>query len=243
MNNVVDHWIERTALVVDDSDSDQQSRVKVRVYPELKDVIDADLPWARPLVGIDGYSDSAGIHRPPEKDSFVRVRILPMWNSSSFYYVRNEYLEGIKNYDLWANNIEGNISDIDSQSYPQPRFQYLPDGTCVFFNSSSGETGIFHSSGSYAVFNKDGKPFVYVKADTKIYNDHTSIELKTNGDFVLTNDAGSLEFDNSGDFTLDNGSVTLSAGSDGSASLENSSGSIAISSIGQVSANSLTVDP
>lgn len=225
--NTIDEYVERTAVVIDDNDPDQLSKVKVRVFPELKDVEEDNLPWAKPYIGSDGTSSTYGKHSPPEIGSFVRIKIQKnYWNEGSFYYVRNEFLDGIKFYDLWANNIEGNISDLGGQTYPQPRFQYFPDGTCIFLNSETGETGIFHSSGSYAIFDKDGKPFLYLKQVAKIYNDKFSVLLDTSGDATIENDNTTFNIKNDGDFKVDNGS-----------------GVMELKSSGQFAANGFTVDP
>lgn len=142
--------IERPALVVDDNDPDKLSRVQVRILPEMKDVDEDLLPWADPEIAGLGAATDHGKHVPPEIGSFVRVSISPTW--TSFFYTKDYVLEGFAQY---TDSFDA-PSSVGSQTYPQPRFQRLKDGTVIFYNTSTGEMGIAHSSGTNITIDSDG---------------------------------------------------------------------------------------
>lgn len=150
----------RTAQVIDDADPDELSRVKVRVFPELKDVQESLLPWAKPQLGSYGTGEDHGAHTPPEIGSFVVVRVKNNWKS--FYYAGDEYVEGFAIYSKWS-DISGDLESYGSDSYPQPRMLVGRDGTIRFHNTETGAIGIYHTTGTFVMINPDGQ--VRIKVD------------------------------------------------------------------------------
>lgn len=144
----------RTAKVIDDKDPDKLSRVKVKVLPEMKDVEDDLLPWAEPAISGYGTGASHGNHAPPEKDSFVAIRIDDGWKK--FVYAHDEYVEGFAIYSQWE-DISGDLTDYGQGSYPQPRMIVGKDGTIRFHNTETGAVGVYHHTGSFVYFSPEGK--------------------------------------------------------------------------------------
>ena len=158
----------RTAKVIDNVDPNKKGAIKIRVLPELKDVLDVDLlPWATPYCVGEGSQIDVGENRVPEIDSIIQV-IVEDEKWTEFYYLDGDYVSGLYPYAKWE-NIKGNMSEIESTEYPQPHFTAYKDGTVIFNNTENGETGIYHSSGKYVLIDKDGK--VFINGEMKISED------------------------------------------------------------------------
>lgn len=201
------------AIVVDNQDPDQLSRVKVKILPELVDIADKDLPWADPYYHTTlNASKEIGKHEVPEIDSRLWVKV--NWVTNDFEYLHGEYIEGFNIFSKWA-DIESNITDIDSQSYPQPQFELFPDGSISFYNSEDGTRGIYNTNGTYFVFNADGDIFFYSKDKSiKLYNDEISLELVNDGVFNITS-TSDITFQNDNakvELLNDTKKVTIEAG-------------------------------
>jgi len=182
--------------VEENNDPDKESKIQVRLLPEMKDVAKSDLPWVRPFL-VENMTEEATSHCPLEEGSTVWVFFLDEYFKYGFY-IKATFLDDLFDYDSVKSDIDS-ISDLDSQSYPQPKFTRYKDGTIVFHNSETGETGIYHKSGSYNVIDKDGNVFSYSTGDIKIYNDNGSITIDSNGEIELNNS-------NTSTFTVKNGS-------------------------------------
>jgi hypothetical protein len=184
---MLEDFIVRKAQVieVDDSQKDGKklSRIKVKIYPELKDVKENNLPYATPY--FNGYSGSTSEaeHNPPEKDSWVLVACHPKFRY--FYYLGGNYIEGFNAYQHWDQEIKTKIqnNDIPDQTYPQPRMRVYPDGNCEFWNTETGSRGFIHNSGTYSLYDSDGNAYTYMPSgkSLKVYSDQASIEFKADG--------------------------------------------------------------
>jgi len=182
-------------IEIDDSsvDGKKLSRIKVKIFPELKDVSDDNLPYAKPYFnGYSGSKDEAE-HNPPEIDSWVVVACHPKFKY--FYYLNGSYVEGFNAYQHWDNTFKSKIknSDIESQTYPQPHLRVYPDGSCEFWNTETGARGYIHNSGSYSLYDKDGNVFAYMPSgkSIKIYSDQASIEFQADGTLDVDCSSGS----------------------------------------------------
>ena len=61
--------------VIDNKDPDFEGKIKVRVFGKFDDMLDADIPWARPLNRTSGGSATgSGSHSVPKVDSVVGVK-------------------------------------------------------------------------------------------------------------------------------------------------------------------------
>jgi hypothetical protein len=174
------------AIVIDNEDPNQLSRVKVKILPHLKDLRDNDLPWAEPYYkqAINAQT-GIGEHNVPEIDSRIWVQV--DWVTNNYEYLHAEYVEGFNIYNEWS-DIESEIPDIQAQTYPQPNsFKLFPDGSCAFRNTSDGTMGFYNSNGTYITFKEDGGIVVYGKdKDVKFYNDEMSFNIASDGILELT---------------------------------------------------------
>jgi len=117
-----------------------------------------------------------------------------------FYYVFDEQLEDVNVYEHWK-SISG-IQDIDSPSYPNPRFQKLKDGSLLFHDSEKGSIGIYHCTGTYTVINGSGETIVNVNG--------TKLEVK-DGQINLAGDTENLVTWKQLDFALQNLATALTS--------------------------------
>jgi hypothetical protein len=198
------------AEVIDDKDPEELSRVKVRLLPGMKDVEDDQLPWAEPINYLLGHSQTTGAHRPPEIGTQIFVIVAK--RGTNFYYTHDAYVEGWSVYSNFPD-----VDLIDSQEYPQPRFNLYNDGSIHFINTETGEQGIITSTGTTIVIDASGS----VKGDVA-----QDVELTI---------AGVLSATAEGD---------ISVVGEGEISVDNGSGTITLKNSGQVDVNgNLTVDP
>ena len=171
---------QRTAKVVDDNDPAVQGRIQVRIFPELIDVNEEHLPWARPMSsGTLGTGDDTGKHSPPEIDSFIEVCIQDAYWKEIYYYPHGSFIPGKYIYPLASENIS-DIEEIESFDYPQPRLSHTKDGTTFFHNTETGDLGFKHSSGTYAVINSEGQ----LTIDTQ----GVKFQINADGELVTTVD-------------------------------------------------------
>jgi len=181
------------AIVIDDNDTDKLSRVKIRILPEFKDVPKNLLPWALPFNHLMGMSGNTFSHNPPVEDSHIWVFFLDKYWKKP-YYITGRMIEGLFNYDEW-DNIESDIDEINSASYPNPRFFLLEGGSILFYNTFTKDIGIYHSTKSYAFIKGNGE--IYINSKTK--------------KMLLENNNGSIEIGTNGTIDINNGNLTVSA--------------------------------
>jgi len=174
--------------VVDNEDPDEKSKVKVRLLPEMKDAQEDHLPWLKPFM-VNNMTSGAYSHSPLEIGSTVWA----FFTSDSFqtgWYITASYLEDLFDWNDVAEDLNS-ITEGDNQEYPQARFIRYKDGTIVFHNTETGETGTYHNTGTYVFIDKEGSVFVKSVKDIKFYNDNSSMEVKEDGTIELSNDSGS----------------------------------------------------
>jgi len=141
-------------------DKKKLGRVQVRIVPELNEILDADLPWAKPFIGPS--STTHAVCEVPKKGESVWIF------SFASNYRDLRYLPGLffENF-LDVNTIESKLSSIttlDPGKYPDTQFQSLDDGTVFIRNRLNGDIGVLHSSGTLITINAAG--LVTVKAKT-----------------------------------------------------------------------------
>jgi len=170
------------ALVVDIDDETKKRRVKVRILPEHKDVKESDLPWASPYFTI--HSKKEFENDLPIKDSVVGVFVDKLFKR--FYYTSNKFFYDMFDYSK-VDSVLSKASSISNKDYKNIKFRLYEDGGLEFHNKSDGSHGFIHKSGSYSVFDKDGK--LFIKADEINYNDNkitaSSTSLKINNNFEV----------------------------------------------------------
>ena len=182
----------RAAKVIKNNDENQLGKIQVRIYPELIDVDEDFLPWVDFYSNsLNGTSESSGEHIFPEVGSWVRVFVedYPVFHRVKI--ISNDYVEGLYIYEKAKGLTE--ITELDTQTYPQPIFKFYKDGTIQFHNTDTGESGTLYGDGSYQIKDKNGNFFSYSKKEHKFYNN--------NGYIKLTND-GKIELNNNKDFAV-----------------------------------------
>lgn len=198
------------ATVVDNDDQNhddekQLSRIKVRALPEMNGIEEDHLPWVRPFLPI-GMSASHFSHTPPENDSKVWVIFIDDYFKNG-YYLTGAFIDGFFDFSTIEDDL-GNISESIDLTYPNLKFYYLPDGTIIFYNSDTGDKGIYHSNGSYDISTSDGQRYIYTKdQELKIYNDEIEFLLGNDGTYKIDG-AGTIECNSSGQISI-NGNLTV----------------------------------
>lgn len=164
----------RKALVIRNDDPNETGRIKVRILPELKDVVEeSKLRWIYPFMLSGGGLNSE--HDVPEVNEYVTVIIKdPYWLYVE--YIPSDYT--IDNYPYSDfGNISSNMTELGSQIYPQPKWiKKFNDGTLMFHNSETGEHGVYNNNGSYWIFDSNGNLILNSKSK-KISVKNTQADL------------------------------------------------------------------
>jgi len=173
----------RKAVVLDNIDLDKEGRIKVRILPEMNGVDESLLKWIYPFL-LPGGGGQNGTHDVPEIGEYVTVVI------KDKYWINIEYISAdytIDNYPYSSfETIAGNISELGSQTYPQPKYlRKFNDGTIMFHNSDTGESGIYNNNGSYIIFDSTGK--IIEKSNYGI-----SLDGSTSGKIKIRNSSATL---------------------------------------------------
>ncbi len=137
----------RTGKVIDNNDSDKKGKIKVRIFPELSEVPNEDLPWAKPI-------KKPNEHFVPKEESFVFVQISDDW--TKFYYEKETpYISAQHTYQESKDIVEA-ARDSDSHTYPYPYSIKTEDGSVLYYNEDTKECGLIHSSGLQLIMKSDG---------------------------------------------------------------------------------------
>lgn len=164
----------REAEVVDNNDPDKKGKVQVRIFPEMLNFEKSVLPWCSPYSQGSSFSKDTGTHFVLEVGSLIRVLI-----EDPFYkeirYISDDYVEGLYFYDK-ANGLSA-ISELGTQTYPQPTFQIYKDGAIQFHNSETGESGTLYKNGGYFLHDKNGN-IVFNAKNGKLKFNNTQGSLK-----------------------------------------------------------------
>ena len=140
----------RTALIIDNVDPDKKGKIKGRIYPEMEEYQEDVLPWMRPVYKSEsGQSKTELIkHAVPEIGTFVVVEVSEDW--TSFEYSQElVYIASAYDYDTLISEIGDVITELETQTYPQPRMEKFADGSIHFHNTDTGEHGVVYSGSNY----------------------------------------------------------------------------------------------
>ncbi len=146
----------RVAKIIDNVDELQKGRVQLRVMPEMNGVKDSELPWCYPyIIKGGGDSNKTGEHNIPEINEMIKVIIRDkFWQIIE--WLPGDYVEGFYPYSEFS-FILSSATELGSMQYPEPKFmRKFKDGTALFHNSTTGETGIINKNGSYFIFDVNG---------------------------------------------------------------------------------------
>jgi hypothetical protein len=100
------------------------------------------------------------------------------------YWISDQFIDGFYDYEDTIANLY-NISDLDVQDYPQPHFKRYSDGTTLFHNVITKDTGVYSPFGSYALINKTGD-IIFSNSGNKITIGSNALTLKTSNSIVMT---------------------------------------------------------
>ena len=164
----------REAQVIDNNDPDRKGKVKVRILPDMLNFENDLLPWISIYTQKNGISSEIGEHKVLENNTYIRVLIEDYPYMKRIRFISDDYIEGLYVYNK-ADGLE--ITELGSQSYPQPTFQITKDGTIIFHNSDTSEHGTFFKDGSYFLHASNGNFYVNTKGKKlKIYNDQYTLK-------------------------------------------------------------------
>lgn len=169
----MEDYILTQGKVVSIDDPDLKGKIKVKILPELQDVIDSDLPWAIPFTSFQGGTTLT--NDLPEVDSIVRILVRKDWKR--FYYLGNYFFEAKFNFSDIISVLAPTGSDT---TYKNLIFRLYEDGGIRFHNNNSGDDGFVSKSGSYSIFKSNGDVVTHTGATNKIVTEGGTVEISSN---------------------------------------------------------------
>jgi hypothetical protein len=215
----------REAKVVSNTDTTKTGKIQVRILPEMQTFSEDLCPWVDQYISDGtGLSATAGCHNVYEIGSFVRVLIEDFPFMRRIRVISDDYVEGLycyQNLDLTP------ISELSSQTYPQPIFKMFADGVITFHNTSTGEMGILYKNGGYSIVDTNGNIYANsIDKEIKFYNSKASIAIAADGKLEITSTSdldisisgnsklsttGTTDISSTGDLTVTgSGNLTIS---------------------------------
>jgi len=141
------------ATVVDNDDSDKKAKIQIRILPEMDGFEASKLPWYRPFMN-EGMTADQFSNNLPAVDSKIWVVATDKLMIDG-YYITGSFIDGFFDYSTIQTALD-NVAELSDSTYANIKFNKYTDGTVVFHNDDTGETGIYHSSGKYIVIDVDG---------------------------------------------------------------------------------------
>lgn len=199
----------REAKVVSVKDPEELGRIQLKVYPELSQHPDKDLPWCFPSnAGLDGLDFSM-----PEEEKIISCIV---WNR---YWTEITYLPYAVSkptehlFKKWMDDQKSKIDDMaDDPEEKSFLVQQLSDGFCVFHDKKNSAHGLLHPSGTYFLLDKDGTLFIKGMKEIHIHDKDDKFKFDvdmTSGDTSLET-KGKINVKLEGENTLENkGKLTV----------------------------------
>lgn len=142
-------------IVVNNTDPENLGRKQIRILPYMKDVSDSNCKWCSPWLWASGSEDTLK-YKPlpigtkiyvlaPDDDSFV-----------TGYWIGEKHIESFFNFNSIKTNLEA-VAENSTFSLEDLQFEQDPSGNIYFRKIDTGNCGILHHSGSYIVFDDNGK--------------------------------------------------------------------------------------
>jgi hypothetical protein len=170
--------------VIDNQDPDFEGKIKVRVFGKFDDILDEDLPWARPTNRITAGSDTgSGFHSVPKVDSVVGIT----FDNGDIYEPEYFYLQHIS--DELKAEIEGSYSNAHSLLYD---------------TETEGSVKVFFTE-------EKGLMLDYKETQINIKPDNSMTVLNPNGDSIVLNNDGTIIITTSKQATVISPSVVIDA--------------------------------
>jgi hypothetical protein len=153
--------------VIDNQDPDFEGKIKVRIFGKFDDVLDEDLPWARPLNMVTGGSSTgSGFHSVPKVDSVVGIS----FDNGDMYEPEYFYHQHIS--DELKAEIEGSYTNAHSIIYDT---EAQPGPIKIFFTE---ETGLMLDyNGSQINIRPDNTVFIQHSGGKVIHVQQDSISI------------------------------------------------------------------
>lgn len=134
------------------ADPDKKKKIQVRLLPELQDADPSTLPWVRPFSEYSSTSKEDS-YDPPSVNS-------PVWVVFTDSYFQTGYwLAGPPaedNIDFSAIVTGLNPIGLSTQNYGETHYRKFSDGTIQFWNPTSKEFGVLHSTGAWSIIRANG---------------------------------------------------------------------------------------
>jgi len=153
--------------VVDNQDPDFDGKIKVRVFGKFDDILDEDLPWARPLNRTTGGSASgSGFHSVPKVDSVVGIS----FDNGDLYEPEYFYSQHVS--DELKAEIEGSYNNAHSLIYDT---EASPGPIKIFFTEEVGL--MLEYNGSQVNIRPDNTVFIQHSGGKIIHVQSDSISI------------------------------------------------------------------
>jgi len=131
-------------LVLDNVDTEQKGRIKVRVYPMFESIDSEFLPWAAPAMPLfDGAGVNAGCLCIPKVNSLLWV-----------FFEAGDVYQPV--YFAEAQDMVHGIPTLATVNYPNRKVWKTSSGLNIHIDDTINEVGITHPSGMTLVISGDG---------------------------------------------------------------------------------------
>lgn len=170
--------------VIDNQDPDFEGKVKVRVFGKFDDILDEDLPWARPTNRITGGGSSgSGFHSVPKVDSVIGIT----FDNGDIYEPEYFYLQHVS--DELKAEIEGSYANAHS---------------LIYDTETDGSVKVFFTE-------EKGLMLDYKETQINIKPDNSMTVVNPNGDSIVLNNDGTVIITTSKQATVKSPSVIIDA--------------------------------
>lgn len=179
----------REAEVISTEDPKELGRIQLRIFPELADISEGDLPWCFPMASGPHDGDFS---TPLEKQWVYCTVWNKYWSEISFlpWCMPDPAKPKFKDFkDKYVSKVK------DYQGTPDVKHtvgSILEDGFVIFHDTKESQHGVLHPSGTYAMIDGEGvahinsiKKLIFHNDDDSVFaaidSESGDIELKTKG--------------------------------------------------------------
>ena len=180
--------------IVSNNDTKNEGRKQIRILPYMESVKDDDCLWCSPF--LYGVGEPTVLKYLPIPIG-TKMYVLSQQDYSfvSGYWVSPWHVKSLFDFDGPKDEIEG-LNEVEPNSLTLDNFQFEqdPSGNIYFRNINNGNTGIFHHSGSYTLFDKDGNISINSVGEVSINNGDSSKKVARIEDAVLSDNTVDTTF-------------------------------------------------
>ena len=169
----------REAAVVNTTDPEKLGRIQLRIFPELAEISEADLPWCFPMSG--------GVHCKsfcmPLIGQLVYAVIFSKYFNEIVFLPFNITKPTEHLFDNWMNDRRSEITDMEVN----PEEEHLvveefDDDFTEFHDTKNSQHGYLHPSGTYFVINKDGSVWMRSIKKCTFHNKDSDLFIEVDPD-------------------------------------------------------------